>query len=303
MKKRMKKKAAALFGIGICIINISMIFSGVFEKELYAAETEAPVMSLEEYPHIDGSLACVPLCEKLAVRMTGCTDGEAEETMEDFSNTNPCYLYLAQNQRDLILAYEPADATKEELKEYAPLDMQPIGRDALVFITNAKNPVEDLSQEQIRDIYTGKITNWSQVGGEDIEIEAFQRPETSGSQTLMRKLLMGDQEMKEAEIELLPGMEEMIRRIKEYDNSFNALGFSVYYYASEMFQQPDLKFLRIDGISPSNDTIKSGEYPLINEFYCVTNEQSSDKAKEIQAWLISAEGQSFVEECGYVPVQ
>lgn len=297
----MKKKTA----IFLAAILAGTVFGGISAAgaEQDSQKVQKPQMTFEEYPRIDGSLACVPLCEALAVEMTGCTEAQAEETMADFTNTNPCYLLLAEGGTDILLAYEPAESTKEELENYDPLDMDPVGKDALVFIVNADNPVESLTQQQAYDIYTGKITNWSEVGGEDMEIKAFQRPETSGSQTMMRKLLIGDADMAEADTEMIAiGMDDIIEALKEYDNSANALGYSVYYYASEMFHQPGLKFLQIDGVEPSNETIKSGEYPLINEFYCVTNEQSSDRAKEIKEWLLSEEGQNFVEECGYVPV-
>ena len=297
---------AWLVGAAMCCIS----GQGQTMNCALAAETETeteipePKMSLEEYPRIDGSTACVPLCEALAVRLTGCTDAQAEETLADFTNTNPSYLQLAEGKTDILLAYEPADETTEKLKEYDPLVKESIGKDALVFLVNEDNPVENLTTEQIRDIYTGKITNWSEVGGADMEIKAFQRPETSGSQTMLRLLLIGDASMPEAEKEMIAiGMDDIIEALKEYDNSANALGYSVYYYASEMFRQPGLKFLKIDGTEPSNDTIRSGEYPLIHEFYCVTNEQSSPEAKEIQNWLLTKEGQKFVEECGYVPVQ
>lgn len=286
---------------GLAATGIMM--TGLCQVGAETVDVPKPQMSYEEYPRIDGSLACVPLCEALAVEMTGCTDAQAEETMADFTNTNPCYLQLAQGKTDILLAYEPADSTKKELKNYDPLDMDPVGKDALVFIVNEDNPVENLTQQQAYDIYTGKITNWSEVGGEDIEIKAFQRPETSGSQTMMRKLLIGDAQMAEAEKEMIAsGMDDIIEALKKYDNSANALGYSVYYYASEMFRQPGLKFLQIDGTEPNNETIKSGDYPLINEFYCVINEQSSERAKEIKTWLLSEEGQDFVEGCGYVPV-
>ena len=295
----MKRKTMNYFA---AIMSGMMIF-GVCQAEAGEQKVPKPRMSYEEYPRIDGSLACVPLCEALAVEMTGCTDAQAEETMEDFTNTNPCYLQLAQGKTDILLAYEPADSTKEELKNYDPLDMDPVGKDALVFIVNEDNPVENLTQQQAYDIYTGKITNWSEVGGDDIEIKAFQRPETSGSQTMMRKLLIGDARMADAEKEMIAsGMDDIIEALKKYDYSANALGYSVYYYASEMFRQPGLKFLQVDGVEPDNETIKSGEYPLINEFYCVTNEQSDERAKEIKTWLLSEEGQDFVEGCGYVPV-
>ncbi|MDY3918232.1 MAG: substrate-binding domain-containing protein, partial [Candidatus Limivivens sp.] len=236
----------------LCVCTALFAQAEETEKEKEKETVPVPQMSYEEYPRIDGSLACVPLCEALAVRVTGCTDAQAEETMADFTNTNPCYLQLAKGETDILLAYEPADSTKEELEDYEPLDMEPVGKDALVFLVNEDNPVESLTKEQLFDIYTGKITNWSQVGGTDEVIMAFQRPETSGSQTMMRKLLIGDAQMAEAEKEMIAsGMDDIIEALKEYDNSANALGYSVYYYASEMFRQPGLKFLQVEGQLPA----------------------------------------------------
>ena len=286
------------------VLTAALMLTGTFLFcDTTMAQVNEPLMSLAEYPVVDGSTACIPLCENLALRLTGCSQAEAEETLDSYSNTNPSYLHLAGGSYDIIFSYEPAQETVEELKAYDPLNSVPIGKDALVFITNVSNPVESLTVDQIRDIFAGEITNWSEVGGADMEIRAFQRPETSGSQTLMRKLVMGDTVMEESDVELVPTMEGMIEALKEYDNSVNSIGFSVYYYASQMYEQPDLKFLQIDGVEPSNDSIRSGEYPLINEFYCVTNEQSSDSAKKIQEWMVTEEGQQFVEECGYVAMQ
>ena len=268
-----------------------------------APAVEAPQMDYSQFPRIDGSLACVPLIEALAVRCTGCSEEEAEDTLSDFVNTNPSYLELAKGNRDIILAYEPAETTKEQLKEFPELTMEAVGRDALVFIVNKDNPVESLTTQQLKGIYTGKITNWSEVGGEDQEIMVFSRPETSGSQTMMRCLLLGDADMAEAVTEEIPSMEGIISALKDYDNSANAIGYSVYYYASMMFSQPDLKFLAVAGTEPSNETIRSDAYPLVNDFYCVTNEQSCENARRIASWLQTDAGQEFVEECGYVPVR
>ncbi|WP_269689150.1 PstS family phosphate ABC transporter substrate-binding protein, partial [Klebsiella pneumoniae] len=66
----------------------------------------------------------------------------------------------------------------------------PVVAEAFVFLTHASNPVDNLTMKQIQDIYTGKITNWNQVGGEDLEIIAYQRPVNSGSQTGFLELVM-----------------------------------------------------------------------------------------------------------------
>lgn len=270
-----------------------------------AASPEAfPQMSLDAYPRIDGSTACIPLCEALAKKVTGCTQAEAEGTLSDLSKTDPSYLKLAKGERDLLLVYEPSQETVEALKKYPPLTMDPVGRDALVFLVNADNPVDSLTKEQLYDIYTGKITNWKEVGGEDEVIEAFQRPEASGSQTMMRKLLLGDAKMPEVpEEKISAGMDDIIKALKEYNNSSNALGYSVYYYVANMYQQKDLKLLKVSGIEPSIETIQAAEYPFINEFYCVTGENSSKEALILQDWLLTDSGQNFVRECGYASVK
>jgi phosphate transport system substrate-binding protein len=97
-------------------------------------------------------------------------------------------------------------------------------------------------------------------------------------------------------------MEGMIQKLKDYDGTASAIGYSVYYYASVMMGQPNLKFLQIDGVTPGNDTIGEGSYPLINDFYCVTRQDSPENALLIRDWLVSEQGQEFVEDCGYVAV-
>ena len=263
-------------------------------------ESTVPQMTYEEFPRIDGSLACVPMIEALAQKVTGCTEEEAERTLDDFTNTNPCYLELAEGNRDILLVYEAADETKEKLEAYDPLDIRELGRDALVFLVNEDNPVQSLTVQQIYDIYTGKITNWSEVGGDDVEIKAFLRPETSGSQTLMRKLILGDAKLIEGQFEEIPTMEGIINRLKDFENDSSALGFSVYFYASTMHQVPGVRLLNVEDIEPSNETISKGDYPLVNPFFVVTNAQSSGNALDIRDWLLTDDGQDFVEECGYV---
>ena len=293
---------------GICLLAAwTVVFTGAFTAQAQEPEKypSVPHMSLDEYPEVDGSLACIPLMEALVMEVTGCTEMEAEASLENFSNTNPSYERLMKGEAELILSYEASAETKETLAgEEASgenkLDLKPVGRDALVFIVNAGNPVEGLTAQQIHDIYTGKITNWSELGGEDTEIKAFQRRENSGSQTMMRLLLMGDEEIPEKQMISIETMEGLLDTVMEYDNSANAIGFSVYYYASVMMGNDKLKFLAVDGVSPDNDTIRSGEYALFNPFYCGISEKSRENAVLLRDWLLSEEGQQFVEDAGYV---
>jgi len=202
------------------------------------------------YPVVDGSTATIPLALGLIKTITSCTDAQAEEATV-FNKTDPSYYALAEGKSDLLLVYEAAPKTVSELDIYNKMDVREIGLDALVFIVNEDNPVQSLTADQVRGIYSGKITNWREVGGADIAIVPFQRPELSGSQTMMLKLMMKDTAMTTPPTELISeSMADIIEDVAAYNNSANALGYSVYYYAKNMFTQPGLKFLAIDGVLP-----------------------------------------------------
>ena len=119
-----------------------------------------------------------------------------------------------------------------------------------MFIVNEDNPVQSLSRQQLKDIYAGTITNWKDVGGKDQEIIAFQRRADSGSQTLFQKLLIQGGPLMEAPTELAPtAMGELVDSIAEYNNSANAIGFSVYYYIDQMYSKPGLRLLAVDSVT------------------------------------------------------
>ncbi|MDF2544275.1 MAG: ABC-type phosphate transport system periplasmic component-like protein [Herbinix sp.] len=207
---------------------------------------------------------------------------------------------------DLLIVYEPSEEVVKYMEDNnKKLLLKPIGRDALVFMANTSNPVESLTKEQLVQIYTGALTNWSQVGGEDREILAFQRPENSGSQTLMQKLVMGKQSMvKGPNILYFSTMEGILEAMADYSNEGNTLGYSVFYYAQNMYQLPELKFMKVDGVEPSLETIYDKSYPYVNDFYAVIREDEpvNSNAHKIYDWLTGEEGQSLVKDLGYVPV-
>lgn len=259
-------------------------------------------ITAKNYPVVDGSTATIPLAIGLIQKITGCTEAQAEESIA-FNTTDASYQAMADGKSHLLLVYEPAQPTIDRLDVFHTLDMRPIGLDALVFIVNEDNPVDSLTSEEIRGIYSGEITNWSEVGGEDKEIIAFQRPELSGSQTLMLNLMMKGTPMITPETELISaGMADIIEDISAYNNSADAIGYSVYYYAKNMYTQPGLKFIAVDGVIPSNETINSQDYGFTNPFYGVIPLDPTPEAKAILDWLLTKDGQQLLADCGYVPI-
>ena len=133
------------------------------------------LFTVEDFPKLDGSTACIPLMAQMMADTTGI-DLEVAQSGISVSTTAYAWenfgLYPDEEYTArMLVVYEAPDYVKEELKEAnAQLEQKPIGRDALVFIVNEDNPVTDLTQQQLRDIYAGKITNWKDVGGQDLDI-------------------------------------------------------------------------------------------------------------------------------------
>ncbi len=273
------------------------------------ATGEAPTMenafqfTRETFPRLDGSTSMVPLAEAVASVLLG-EDRESVTDLCQFNRTTQSFRNLAMGECDLLLAGEPNAAVFTEMEEQGfAYEIETIAMDGLVFLVNENNPVDSLTTDQIRDIYTGKITNWSQVGGSDAEIIPFQRNEGAGSQALMKKLVMGDTPLAEPPEEYMASsMGELMSVVKSYDNSANAIGYSVYYYANDMQMAQGLKLLKVDGVEPSRETIRSGEYPHRNAYYCVIPASAAEDSPNriLFDWLMSEDGQKLIDLEGYV---
>lgn len=263
------------------------------------------VFTRDSFPRLDGSTSAIPMAQAAASVLLGESREEASDLIR-FSKTTPSYRELMTGGADVILAAEPAPGIWEE-KAAAGFEweMTPFAMDALVFVVNEENPVSNLTEEQIRDIYAGEITNWSQVGGEDLEIVPFQRSGEAGSQTVMEALVMRGTPMGTAPADLVRGeMGDLMEAVAAYDNTAAAIGYTLYYYAHAMTQAQGLKILSVDGVKPDAETIRSGAYPFRNYYYVVTaaGQDPDSPAKILCDWLLGPEGQYLAEHEGYISV-
>ena len=279
-----------------CIVGY-MYFT---QEKVEVNDTDA-IFTLENYPRIDGSTATLPLAEALKANFTGT---DLEEIGVEHSRTHNAYVNLINGDTDLILVTYPSEDEQKLAEENGvELEIVPIVKEAFVFLVNKENPVENLTLEQIQGIYTGEIKNWSEVGGLDSEILAYQRPENSGSQSGMLALVMQGKEMMEPITEnIVSGMAEVIDVISDYDNGVNSIGYSYYYYATTMYTSDTIKLLGVDGVKPTYDNIKNGLYNIQTAYYAVIRKdepQDSDVRKLLNA-MISERGQNVAKEAGYV---
>lgn len=179
-----------------------------------------------------------------------------------------------------------------------------VARDAIAVIIHPDNPVDRLSLDQISAIYSGKISNWKEVGGEDRPIVRLSRETNSGTHVyfLEEVVRMGnddDQTLFSPETLLLPSSEGITAEVR---NNPNAIGYDGLGYVT-----PDVKMVAVaktaDGeyIIPSAETVRSGQYPVARDLYMYTAGQPNPVESAYIDWILSTEAQQIVVELGFVP--
>lgn len=251
---------------------------------------------------VDASLATQPLMNDY-IKYFGDED-LLYEVKENYTNTHPGYVKLINGETDLIVVTEPSAEELQLAKDKGvELEVTKVVNEGFVFYVNAKNPVDNLKLEEVIDIYSGKINNWSEVGGNKNKIIPYQRPVNSGSQTGMLSLVMKDVPLRTpTTVELVESMGGIIDAVANFDNNIDGLGYSYYYYANIMYHTPNIKFLGINGVKPTYETIEQEIYPLMTAYYIVTRKDANAKTLEFKEALLSSEGAKVAREAGYVPI-
>ena len=315
----MNKKTRAIITI---IVMIIIIGGCIFAYTKYGKKSNnnigtnqdtqistEPIFTLENYPRVDASLATQPLTNAFIKNFTG---KDVNEEDLNYTNTHPGYVKLINGEVDLIVVTEPSEEELNLAKEKGvELEVIPVVKEGFVFYVNGQNKVDNLTLEQIQKIYTGEITNWSEVGGDDEKIIPYQRPTNSGSQTGMLSLVMKDKKIMDPVKNIIETMEGIIKVVADYNNGKNSIGYSYYYYATTMYDKIDssvaqgIKLIGVNGVKPSYDTIKDGSYPIQTAYYIVINKnepENSNTRKLVNA-MLSERGQNVAKEAGYVPVK
>ena len=290
-------------------------------SKLVELEHEPPfvIENEDEMPVLDGAEACYPLYAAFAKAVYKNIDQielKYLDTDDELTNgrlvtmTNTIYGFERLVDRDaekfgrkvdMFFGARPSASQMEMAEEYGvELNITPIGKEAFVFFVEEDNPIGNLTSEQLKAIYHGDIKNWSELGGKDQEILAFQRPENSGSQTMM-EYFMGDIPLKEPQTyEKVDAMMGVIKEVAQYANEKGAIGYSFRYFLEELNQEKGVKMLSIDGVYPTLENIENGSYPLTTNVYLVTrkNEPNPNVQKMID-FILSNDGQDIIRKTGY----
>lgn len=256
---------------------------------------------ISDYPIIDGSTATIPISVALTKTLLNVSEMSAN-SITNHTKTENSFKNLLQGNADLLITGTPNDNKRQRAKESGmELEHYAFAKDAFIFIVNKDNPVDTLTPEQIKKIYSGEITNWKEVGGNDAEIIAYQRNEDSGSQNLMKKF-MGNTPLMQPKFETINAMGEMIDVLAEYDNNINSIGYTVNYYMSEMHFSDNVKVIKLDGIEANEDNIRSNIYPQVLEYALVfdKSEPANSPIRAIVEFLKTEKGITLIKEQNFV---
>ena len=250
------------------------------------------------FPKMDGSTSTIPLEAGIVAAFEGISQEEAEAKIKH-STTYGSFENLLEGKCELVFVPLLSDEQKKAAADKGiELEIVPITKEAFVFVINPDNTVDTLTQEQIRKIYTGEIKNWKELGGDDAEIVAYQRDETSGSQNNMKVFMKGYNLIKAKQEFILESMNSILDVIAGYDNGKYSIGYSVHAYARNMYNLAGIKFVKVDGV-------EDGTYPLIDYKYAIFNKKEAEgsNVRNMVEWLLTSEGQKAMSNAGYVPVK
>ena len=323
-----KGKFMKYWGIGAALLVLSIAINTAYiEHDNKITIDTTPNINLHDYLPFDPDSNIAVLDHKASLKLSGdlpVVDGAAavfplysafvnatypsyiklwDGTLE-YNNTVGGYTCLADRNSDIFFGAYPSD----EQIAYAEAQgtefvYTPIGKEAFVFFVHKDNPIDNLTTEQIKAIYSGQITNWKQLGGSNEPISAYQRNEGSGSQSMLIRFMDGTPIMEPDTEKINTLMEGIIEQVADYRNKDGAIGFSFRYYMEGIIKNPDVKLLSIDGVAPTVENIQNGSYPITAPLYAVTWEgNDNENVALLLNWILSEEGQELVEKTGYVPI-
>ena len=209
---------------------------------------------------------------------------------------------LINGATDICQASRPMkDSEKGKLRDrYSTLGTEiPVAKDGLTVYLNDANAISELTLEQIKDIYTGKITNWKAVGGKDAKIILYSRENNSGTYVFFK-----DNVLKGADYapscQNLTGTATVVQAVSK---DANGIGYGGAAYAKGVKELAVKKDASSPAIKPIAANVGDGSYPITRYLYWYTRNAPTGDIKSLVDWTLSAEGQKVVTDVGYFPVK
>ena len=284
-------------------------------------------ISFDNYPIVDGStstsiLSVMVACNLLNISYWWLEPGiftdwslqprynDLPEQHKDFfgekvksSQTHGAFMNLIDGNADIILTHRTISANEKAYADAAGVTLieTPVASDAFVFVVNIKNPVKSLTVSQIQKIYTGEITNWLQVGGKNASIKVFTRPRDSGSEEVLRELVMDGIEPAEFPESGIGGMSQVFGEIF-YNEDAICYTFNNYKNMQARVPDSEVPKIAINNIFPDEKTVQNKTYPFISEVHVAIRSDldHNSMAYKLYEFLLSDDAKPIYEACGFI---
>lgn len=174
----------------------------------------------------------------------------------------------------------------------------PVALDGVAIYVHKSSPLPSITKAQLKGIYTGSITNWSDLGVEGERIVAYSRENNSGTYVFFKEHVMDNEDFAR-DIQTLPGTAAVVNAVSKDPAS---IGYGGIAYATTIRYLPVRSDDSSESVQPSLQTVQSGEYPLSRNLYFYTAGEPSGEIKAFIDWVLSQEGQEICEEVGYYPL-
>ena len=254
----------------------SVLSAAVLTLTLCACSSGSSTSSIT----VAGSTTCLPIAEIAA-------EGFKEETGTDV-------LVSGLGSSAGIEAVSALNADEQDLG----LTPIVIAHDGIAVIVNDDNPVDNLSTEQLRDIYAGKITNWKEVGGEDLKIQVINRDEASGTREAFRTIVMDGTpfDRRSAVLSGTGQVRDVVSR------SRGAIGYISLGFVESLNATTSVKAVSVNHVEASEKTVASGGYPISRDLYFFVKGTPSQQAQDYIDYVTSEKMDKQIREAGFIPV-
>ncbi len=175
----------------------------------------------------------------------------------------------------------------------------PVARDGLSLFLNEENKISELTLDQLKGIYTGQITNWKEVGGDDAKIVLYGRENSSGTYVYFKDNVLKGADFS-AQTQTLPGTGAIVNAISK---DKDGIGYGGAAYAKGVKYLKVKKDAQTPGYEPTLENVKSGNYPISRYLFWYLRNKPTGEVKKLVDWILSEQGQQIVNKVGYFPVK
>ena len=265
----MKKRFIGLLILIIILFLGFSIFSGINTERI----------------DIAGSTSVQPLAEQLAIEYA--KDKPNLKINVQGGGSGMGIRSVSQGIADIGMSSK--ELSPEEQKNIEVIE---IGKEGIVIGVHNDNSIEDLSIIELKKIFSGEISNWKELGGDDEEIHVITREDGSGTRSAFESIVMGDDDIKNDAI--VQSSTESVKQAVASDSA--AIG-----YMSLAHMSDDVKSVKIEGVVPSEENIANGQYELQRPFLLIIQKEHNEAIDDFINWIESSEGKKIIEDAKIVP--